>query len=129
MENKSGLTVTGDKILVLLMTVEKKTAGGILLPQVSIDKEQMAQQMGTLIHVGSVANKSPQLEGIAIGDTVLFARYAGQHYPVDGQKYYVMRASDVLGKATKLPDYMLKGAAASHEVFGVNIPDNMPQVA
>jgi chaperonin GroES len=129
MENKSGLTVTGDKILVLLMKVEEKTMGGILLPQASQDKEQMAQQMGTLVQCGEIASKAPQMQGIEVGDTVLIARYAGQHFPVDGQNYWIMRATDVLGKATKLPDYMIRGAEASHEVFGVNMPDNMPQAA
>jgi chaperonin GroES len=123
MENKSGLTVTGDKI------VEEKTMGGILLPQASQDKEQMAQQMGTLVQCGEIASKAPQMQGIEVGDTVLIARYAGQHFPVDGQNYWIMRATDVLGKATKLPDYMIRGAEASHEVFGVNMPDNMPQAA
>jgi chaperonin GroES len=120
MRNDSGLTVTADKILICPMKVEEKTAGGIVLPAASQDKEQLAQQMGTVVAMGLLAAQAPEMDGISLGDTVLFPRYRGQDFPVDGVRYWVMRAQDVLGKATKLPDYVLKGAESSADVFGIN---------
>ena len=120
MKNDSGLTVTGDKVLVKPFKVEEKTAAGIVLPQMSQDKEQMAQQMGTLVAWGSLAQKAPELEGIQLGDAVLFPKYQGAEFPVDGVRYWVLRSSSILGKATRLPDYVLRGADSSLQVFGVN---------
>lgn len=121
--NPSGLTVTADKILVQLLKVEEKTSGGIVLPGLTQDKEQMAQQIGTLIDWGSTAAAADELEGIKLGDVVLFHRYAGQHFPVDGVDYWIMKASQILGKCEKLPDYVLGSAQSTMSLFGANIPE------
>ncbi len=120
MTNDSGLAVTADKILVSPMKVEEKTSGGIVLPSASQEKEQLAQQLGVVIAMGSLAQAAPEMEGIELGDTVLFPRYRGQDFPVNGTRYWVMRAQDVLGKVTKLPDYVLLGAESTATVFGIN---------
>ena len=119
-KNDSGLTVTGDKVLIAPMVVEEKTSGGIVLPAMSLEKEQLAQQMGVLLAMGSVAVGAPELEGIAVGDVVLFPRYRGQDYPVDGVRYWIMYAKDILGRCDKLPDSVIRGARSSVEVFGIN---------
>lgn len=120
MLNESGLMVTGNRVLIRPVKVEEKTAGGIVIPQISQDKEQMAQQLGTLVDWGSDAIHAPELEGIEIGDVVFFPRYRGADFPVNGERYWVLRAEDILGKATKLPDYVLNAARSSLEVFGAN---------
>lgn len=119
-ENKSGLKVTANKVLVELHKVAEKTPGGILIPQSTQDKEQLAQQLGTLLDWGSTAPLYPELEGIQLGDVVLFPRYRGQHYPVDGVDYWIMKADDIFGKAERLPDFVLRGADSTREVFGAN---------
>lgn len=120
MLNKSGLTVTGDKILVKLLKVEEKTAGGIILPEQVKDKEQLAQKLGVLVDWGSTAAMDPQLEGIGLGEVLVFPRYSGDNFPIDGEDYWIMRASAVLGKATRLPDYVLNSATSTLEEFGAN---------
>ena len=120
MRNDSGLTVTGDKVLIRPFKVEEKTAGGIVLPQASQVKEQMAQQVGQLVAVGDAALRAPELQGINLGDFVLFPRYQPAEFEFDGEKYWIMRASSILGKITKLPDYMMRGAESSLAVFGSN---------
>lgn len=109
-------------VLVRLHKVEEKTAGGILLPQAAQDKEQLAQQIGTLVGWGKQAKNAPELDGIELGDTVFFHRYTGAHFPVDGVDFWVMKATQILGKTTRLPDFMLKGAESTASVFGVNVP-------
>ncbi len=118
--NASGLSVTADKVLIQPMKVEEKTAGGLILAMQTQDKEQLAQQMGVIVAMGSLAAQAPELEGIELGDTVLFPRYRGQDFPVDGVRYWVMRAQDVLGKVTKLPDTVFNAAESTSAVFGVN---------
>ncbi len=120
MKNDSGLTVTGNKVLVCPVKVEEKTSGGLILPSVTQDKEQLAQQLGHLIAMGSLAAEDPCMEGICLGDVVLFPRYRGQDFPVNGVRYWVMRSEDILGKVEKLPDYVLNAAESSATVFGIN---------
>jgi chaperonin GroES len=117
MKNESGLMVTGNKVLVRPFKIEEKTVGGIILPQKSQEKEQMAQQMGTLVEIGEYAKSAPELHGIKVGDTVLFPRYQGQEFPIDGVRYWILRVDSILGKVTKLPDYVLRGAESSTDVF------------
>ena len=115
-----GLVPTADKILVEPMKVQEQTKGGIVLATASLEKEQLAQTIGTVVAMGSTAKECPELEGIAVGDQVLFARYSGAEFPVNGLSYRIMRARDVIGKATRLPDSVIRGAQSSAEVFGQN---------
>ena len=123
--NNSGLLPTADKVLVQPIRVEEKTAGGIVLPKQSQEKEQLAQRIGTLIAVGPDADGAPELSGVSLGDVILYARYSGDNFPVDGVEYRIMRVSDVVGKVSKLPDYMIQGAKSSVEAFGINMPPEM----
>lgn len=118
--NTTGLHPTADKILVEPVRVEEKTSGGIVLPGQSLDKEQLAQTIGTVLAIGKTAKVCPEMAGIGVGDTVLFARYSGAEFPIDGVSYRIMRARDVIGKATKLPDSVIRGALSSVEAFGHN---------
>src|SRR5271157_1734183 len=102
------------------MKVQDTTAGGIVLPSATQEKEQLAQQLGTVLAMGSTAKDYPEMEGIEIGDTVFFPRYRGANFPVDGVDYWVMKAEDILGKATKLPDFVMRGADSSLATFGAN---------
>jgi chaperonin GroES len=125
--NESGFIPTGDKVLVLVAKVENKTSGGIVLPDVAKDKEMMARRVGNLLAVAPDAEGAPELHGIELGDVVLFTRYSGDDFPVDGIVYRIMRVQDILGKVTKLPDYVLEGAKSSVEVFGQNTQLPKPQ--
>ncbi len=118
MQNESGLIVTGDKVLVKPWKVEEKTAGGIILAESTKEKEQMAQQIGQLVAIGPGAEKAKELIGISLGDAVVFPRYPGAEFFFDGERYWVMRVDSILGKLTKLPDYLLRGAESSLSVFG-----------
>ena len=118
-----GLIPTADKILIEPMKVQEQTKGGLILATASLEKEQLAQTIGTVVAMGSTAKMCPELEGVEIGDQVLFARYSGAEFPIDGLSYRIMRARDVIGKATKIPDSVIRGAQSSVEVFGANMPD------
>ena len=118
--NNSGLIPTADKILVEPLKIEEKTSGGIVLATGSLQREKMAQIVGTVIAMGTTAKECPEMEGIEVGDIVLYARYCGVELPVDGITYTIMRARDVIGKTTRSPDSVLRGAQSSAEVFGHN---------
>ncbi len=99
--NQSGILPTGGHLLVLPNKVEEVTAGGIILPQETRDKEQQAATVGTLIAVGAGAwldldDGSPWAK---VGEKVSYSRYAGVSMAgQDGQDYVLINDNDVLAK-------------------------------
>lgn len=117
--NATGLVPTADKVLVEPTKVEEKH-GSLYLPVLTQEKEQLAQQIGTVIAMGETAANCPEMAGIKVGDQIFYIRYTGEEFRIDGVPYRIMRARDVLGKATRLPDSVIRGARSSVEVFGMN---------
>lgn len=99
--NQSGILPTGGHLLVLPEKVEEMTAGGIILPQETRDKEQRESTVGILIAVGAGAwvdldDGSPWAE---VGDKVSYPRHAGVSMTGrDGESYVLINDNDVLAK-------------------------------
>ena len=117
MQNESGIIPTGDKIVVKPLEVEETTKGGIVLAKTIQQKEQRAARIGKVIAISPHVRASPHLNGIAVGDDVLYARYSGDEWPVNGTLYLVMRDISVIGKAECQPDYMLNAALGSFDAI------------
>jgi co-chaperonin GroES (HSP10) len=99
MENNSGITPTGDMILVEPFELEEKTEFGIVIAQGQIAKEKMAMCEGRLVAIGGKASLEPRLEGIVPGDFIMFAKWCGQPKKgKDERDYRLMRAADVMAK-------------------------------
>jgi chaperonin GroES len=120
MSNPSGFFPTADKVLIHPTQVDEKSKGGIIIATQAKEKEELAQITGTIIAMGQTAHLCPEMNGIKVGDDVLFARYSGMEYPVDGVRYRIVRAADIVGRAERLPDSVIRGAQTSAEAFGYN---------
>ncbi|MGA8242849.1 MAG: co-chaperone GroES [Desulfobacterales bacterium] len=85
-----------DRVLVLRVEEEQKTAGGIIIPDTAKEKPQE----GKVIAVGSGKvgedGKRVALE-VKVGDRVLFSKYAGTDIKVDGVEHVFMKEDDILG--------------------------------
>jgi chaperonin GroES len=68
---------------------EQKTAGGIIIPDTSREKPQLAK----VVAVGNVENP-----GISVGDTVFYKKYSGTELEHEGNKYLVLPYADLLAK-------------------------------
>jgi chaperonin GroES len=75
---------------------EKKLASGIIIPE-TVDKERPAQ--GTVVAVGKGKYDDGVLVPIQVkvGDTVLFSKYGFDEVKIEGQEYYILPESSVLG--------------------------------
>ena len=85
-----------DRVLVKRLEEEKKTAGGIIIPDNS--KEKPAQ--GEIIAVGSVYRNNDGTTtslDVKAGDKVLFGKYAGTEVKVEGSDFIIMKEEDILG--------------------------------
>ena len=79
-----------DRVLILPMAAEEKTIGGIIIPDTA--KEKPLQ--GKVVAVGNGTKDEEMV--IAVGDHVLYGKYAGTELEFEGEKYLIMRQSDVL---------------------------------
>ncbi|HHP7236551.1 MAG TPA: co-chaperone GroES [Desulfobacterales bacterium] len=85
-----------DRILISRIEEEKKTAGGIIIPDTAKEKPQE----GTVIatgpgKMGEDGKRIPM--DIKTGDRVLFSKYAGTEIKIDGVEHVFMKESDILG--------------------------------
>lgn len=79
-----------DRVLVQPAPAEEKTIGGIIIPDTA--KEKPLQ--GTVIAVGNGTKDEEMV--LKANDTVLYGKYSGTEVELDGEKYLIMRQSDVL---------------------------------
>ena len=86
----------GDKILVLRVDQEKKTAGGIIIPDTAKEKPQEGKVIAAGPGKMGDDGKRTPLE-IKKGDRVLFSKYAGTEIKIDGVEHIFMREDDILG--------------------------------
>ena len=85
-----------DRVVVEPTEAEEKTAGGILLP----DTAKQKPQQGKVVAVGPGKlddNGKPMEIPVRVGDTVYYGKYSGTEVEVDGQKFVILRESDLLG--------------------------------
>ena len=89
-----------DRIVIKQSDAEEKSSGGILLPDSAQEKPQIGKIVATgpgkLLDDGKRAQMSVKKK-----DEVLYAKYSGSDVEVDGEKYVILRESDVLGIVEK----------------------------
>ena len=92
----SMLKPIGDHIIVRALSKEEVTASGIILPD-TVDKER--PERGEVIAVGPgkvLDNGSRATMDVAVGDQVVFKKYAPDEIKVDKEEYLVIRMDDVI---------------------------------
>lgn len=84
-----------DRVLVEPIEDEEVTPGGIVLPETAKEKPQR----GKILSVGPGGRdedgKVITME-VAVGNTVLFAKYSGTEIKMEGKKLLILRQSDLL---------------------------------
>ena len=79
-----------DRVLVRPVAAEEKTIGGIIIP----DSAKEKPLRGEVIAVGNGTKDEAMV--LNAGDQVLYGKYAGTELEFDGEKFLIMRQSDVL---------------------------------
>jgi chaperonin GroES len=85
-----------DRILVVRVEEEKKTAGGIIIPDTAKEKPQEGRVVAAGPGKMSDDGKRIPME-LKKGDRVLFSKYAGSEIKIDGVEHIFMREDDILG--------------------------------
>ena len=81
-----------DRVLVKPAEAEEKTASGIIIP----DSAKEKPSKGKVVAVGEGTKDEKMI--LEEGDEVLYGKYAGTELELDGEKFLIMRQSDVLAK-------------------------------
>lgn len=79
-----------DRVLIKAQAAEEKTISGIIIP----DSAKEKPLRGEVLAVGQ-GTKDEQMI-LKAGDIVLYGKYAGTEIELEGEKYIIMRQSDVL---------------------------------
>ena len=85
-----------DRVIVKQSEAETKTASGIVLPDSA--KEKPTKGKVIAVGPGKFDDNGKRMEiGLRAGDTVYYGKYSGTDVEVDGEKFVILRESDVLG--------------------------------
>ena len=85
----------GDRVILEVTQEEEKTVGGLVLASAAKEKPQTA----TVVAVGEGnvlenGQKSPM--PVAVGDMVMFEKYAGTEVKYEGNEYLIIAAKDIM---------------------------------
>ncbi|MDP6064739.1 MAG: co-chaperone GroES [SAR202 cluster bacterium] len=98
MTTKTAFKPLGNRIVIEpLEGDEQMSSGGIFIPDTAKEKPQD----GTIVAVGpgrlTDDGKRVPME-VAVGDVVVYSKYAGTEYKEDGTEYLILREDDILFK-------------------------------
>ena len=89
-----------DRVIVKRLEEERKTASGIVIPDSAAEKPDQ----GEIVAVGNGKmgdDGKLQPMNVKVGDRVLFGKYSGQAFKIDGVELLQMREDDIIGVIEK----------------------------
>lgn len=83
-----------DRVVLKFLEAEETTKGGIILTSSAQEKPQVAEILA--VGPGGVVDGKEVKMEVKVGDKVLTSKYSGTEVKVDGEKYTIVRQSDIL---------------------------------
>ena len=91
---------TGWRMLVLPFKMKDKTKGGVILAEDTLERQQVASQVGLVMAMGPQCYKDkeryPEGPWCKEKDWVMFARYAGSRIKIEGGEMRLLNDDEVL---------------------------------
>ncbi len=81
----------GKRVLIKPVKDEEKTRGGIYIPETAKEK----RKQGIVVEVGNIEEKELPVKK---GDMVLYTGYSSEELEIDGEKYLILEAKDIIAK-------------------------------
>ena len=101
---------TGWRLLILPYRGKGKTDGGIYLPDKVVEENTVSPQVGYVLKVGALAyqdsEKFPAGPWCEQGDWVMFARYSGSRFRIDGGEVRILNDDEILAKIGEPEDIL-----------------------
>ena len=91
---------TGWRLLVLPFKMKEKTKGGVILAEDTLERQQVASQVGLVMAMGQQCYKDkeryPEGPWCKEKDWIMFARYAGSRIKIEGGEMRLLNDDEVL---------------------------------
>ena len=101
---------TAWRLLILPYRGKGKTEGGLYLPDKVVEDNQISTQVGFVLKMGPMAYKDPEKfpsgPWCAEKDWVMFARYAGSRFKIDGGEVRILNDDEILAKIQEPEDIL-----------------------
>ena len=88
------LVPLGDKIVLKQLKAEETTKSGIVLPGQAKEKPQEAEVIA--VGPGGMVDGKEVTMQVAVGDKVIYSKYAGTDVELDGEEYIIVKQNDIL---------------------------------
>ena len=88
------LVPLGDRVVLKFCEAEETTKGGIILAAASQEKPQTAEILA--VGPGGIIDGKEIVMQVKVGDTVLYAKYSGSEFRLDGKEFTIIKQSDIL---------------------------------
>lgn len=88
------LVPLGDRVVLKQLVAEETTKSGIVLPGQAQEKPQQAEVIA--VGPGGVVDGKEVKMEVAVGDQVIYSKYAGTEVKLDGEEYIIVRQNDIL---------------------------------
>lgn len=87
----------GDRVVIKPMPKEEVSKGGIVLPDTAKEKPQEGKI--TAVGPGRLTEDGNRIAmEVKKGDKVIYSKYAGTEFKLDGEELIIMREGDILAK-------------------------------
>ena len=88
------LVPLGDRVVLKQCEAEEKTKSGIFLAGQAKEKPQEAEVIA--VGPGGVVDGKEVTMQVAVGQKVIYSKYAGTEVKLDGEEYIIVRQNDIL---------------------------------
>lgn len=83
-----------DRVIITQLEAESTTPGGIIIPERAKEK----QSRGKVVAVGPGKRQDDgtrQPPDVAVGQTILYGKYAGSDIEIHGEKFVILRSDEI----------------------------------
>ena len=91
---------TGYRVLIIPYYPSSKTKGGVILAEDTLDRQQIASQVGLVLAMGPQCyqdkERYPEGPWCKVNNWVMFARYAGSRIKIEGGEIRLLNDDEVL---------------------------------
>ena len=90
----------GDRVVIKPIAREEKTKSGIVLPDTAKEKPQEGKVIA--VGPGRLTDEGKRIAlDVKVGDSVIYARYAGTEFKLEDEELVILRESDILAKKSE----------------------------
>ncbi len=84
-----------DRVVIKRLEEEKKTKGGIVIPDTAKEKPQEGRVVA--VGPGKMTDKGQRVAPeVKVGDKILFGKYSGADIKIDGEEHLILKEEDIL---------------------------------